>query len=87
MQSTQEELLQLESMFDVVKKPNKYILVLYKDTYNETLVDVFDTEIEALQTARKFTKKNRTLLKGTAVYVIMNDREIYSRYEDVEEII
>lgn len=86
MQLTHEEHLQLESLFDIVKKPDKYILVLYKDTYNETLVDVFDTELEALQTARKCTKKNRTLLKGTAVYVIINDREVYSRYEDVEEI-
>lgn len=86
MQLSLEECLYYEAMFEVVKKPNKYILILNRGTFAETLVDVFDTEIQALQIARKCSKNERTLLKGTAVYIVVNDKEVYSRCEDVEEI-
>lgn len=86
MQLSLEECLYYESMFEVVKKPDKYILILNRGTYAETLVNVFDTEIQALQIARKCSPKERTLLKGTAVYIVANDNEIYSRCEDVEVI-
>lgn len=86
MQLSLEECMHYEAMFDTVKKTDKFILILNRGTFAETLVDVFDTEIEALQIARKCTPKERTLLKGTAVYVVVNDTEVYSRCEDVEEI-
>lgn len=86
MQLSLEECLHYEAMFDTVKKPDKYILILNRGTYAETLVDVYDTEIQALQIARKCSPKERTLLKGTAVYIVVNDNEVYSRCEDVEVI-
>lgn len=57
MKLSLEDSLYYEAIFEVVKKPNKYILILYKYTYNETSVDVFDTEIEALQTAKNVQRK------------------------------
>ncbi|MGG7199586.1 hypothetical protein ACQPUL_02395 [Clostridium butyricum] len=43
MKLTQEELEHLESLFDTVKKPDKYIIILNSRTYAETLVNVYDT--------------------------------------------
>lgn len=86
MQLSQEECMQYEAMFEVVKKSNKYILILNRGTFAETLVNVYDTEIEALNVAKKCSPKERTLLKGIAVYIIVNGNEVYSRCENVDEI-
>lgn len=78
---TVEDLIEI---YPKVVKEDKYILIAYKGTYAENLVNVYDTEIEALRVAQNLPVNARTLIHGNALYLDLEGQLFYYGYEEIQ---
>ncbi|WP_300902319.1 hypothetical protein [uncultured Clostridium sp.] len=62
---------------------NQYVLVENRGTFVERILDVFDTEIEALKYYRKVSTKLKAVVKANVIYAKIEEIDIIYSYEEV----
>lgn len=63
---------------------NQYVLVENRGTFAERILDVFDTEIEALKYYRMVRTKLKEVVKANVTYAKFEDYSIIYSYEEIE---
>lgn len=68
--------------FEVVE--NQYVLIENKGTFAERILDVFDTEIEALKYYRMVRTKLKEVVKANVTYAKIEGIDFIYSYEEVK---